>query len=129
MRAKIVTGIKWASILLALAAITFFAIRMYDIQRGPPLARWHTYIPHELQAKELDAADWSRYLAEEARIFESVRTEVTQRLDPDDRVPMNRYFDGSPIYPAHFIIQDFNRSYVCWSPRVLRWAPWYCCMA
>src|SRR6516164_1148130 len=111
MRAKIVKGIKWASILLALAAITFFAIRMYDIQRGPPLARWHTYVPPELRAKELDVADWSRYLAEEARIFESVRNEVTQKLDPYDRAPMNRYFDESPIYPAHFA-QDFNRSYV-----------------
>ena len=64
MRTRIVKTIKWASILLALAAITFFAIRLYDIQRGPPLARWHTFVPHELRAKELDAADWGRYLAE-----------------------------------------------------------------
>ena len=111
MRAKVVKGIKWTSILVAVAAVVFFGIRMYDIQRGPPLARWHTYVPHELRAKELDAADWSRYLAEEARVFDSVRTEVTQKLDPEDRVPLNRYFDGSPIYPAHFS-QDFNRSYV-----------------
>jgi alpha-beta hydrolase superfamily lysophospholipase len=111
MRAKVVKGVKWASIILAVAAIIVFGIRVYDIQRGPPLARWHTYVPHELRAEELDAADWSRYLAEEARVFEAVRTEVTQKLDPEDRVPLNRYFDGSPIYPAHFS-QDFNRSYV-----------------
>jgi hypothetical protein len=47
----------------------------------------------------------------EARIFDDVRTEVTEKLTPDERVPMNRYFDGSPIYPGHFA-QDFNRSYV-----------------
>src|SRR5215471_3272776 len=111
MRAKVLKGIRWASILLAVAAIVFFGIRIYDIQRGPPLAHWHTYVPHELRAKELDADDWSRYLAEEARIFEAVRTEVTQKLDPEERVPLNRYFEGSPIYPAHFS-QDFNRSYV-----------------
>ena len=111
MRAKIIKGIKWASTLLVLAVIIFFGIRVYDIQRGPRLARWHTYVPHELRAKELDAADWSRYLAEEAKIFEAVRTEVTQKLDPEDRVPLNRYFDGSPVYPPHFS-QDFNRSYV-----------------
>jgi alpha-beta hydrolase superfamily lysophospholipase len=111
MRARIVNGIKWLSILLGIAAIGFFAIRVYETQRGPPLARWHTYAPHEMRAKELDAADWSRYLAEEAKIFEALRTEVTQKLDPDDRVPLNRYFDGSPVYPAHFS-QDFNRSYV-----------------
>jgi hypothetical protein len=76
MRAKIIKGIKWASTLLVLAAIIFFGIRVYDIQRGPPLARWHTYVPHELRAKELDAADWSRYLAEEAKIFEAVGTDL-----------------------------------------------------
>ena len=74
MRAKIIKGMKWISILLALAALTFFAFRVYDIQRGPPLALWHTYVPHELRAKELDAADWTSYLAAEAKIFEAVRT-------------------------------------------------------
>jgi len=111
MRAKVVKGIKWTSILLAVAAIIFFGIRLYDIQRGPPLSLWHTYVPHEMRAKELDAADWSRYLAEEARVFEAVRAEVTQKLEPEERAALNRYFDGSPIYPAHFS-QDFNRSYV-----------------
>jgi alpha-beta hydrolase superfamily lysophospholipase len=111
MRRKIVRLIRSASILLGLAATVFFAIRIYDIQRGPPLARWHTYVPRELRAKDLNAADWPRYLAEEERIFGSVRTEVTQKLDPDDRIPLNRYFDGSPVYPAHFS-QDFNRSYL-----------------
>ena len=81
------------------------------IVNGPPLERWHTYVPHEMRAKELDAADWNRYLAEEARIFAALRSEVTQKLDPEDRVPFNRYFDGSPVYPARFS-QDFNRSYV-----------------
>jgi alpha-beta hydrolase superfamily lysophospholipase len=111
MRAKIARGLKWTSVLLVVAAISFLAIRVVWVQRGPPLALWHTYVPHELRAKELDASDWNRYLAEEARIFESVRTEVTQKLDPEDRIPLNRYFDGSPIYPGHFS-QDFNRSYV-----------------
>src|SRR5499427_432765 len=110
MRAKVVKGIKWTSILVAVAAVVFFGIRMYDIQRGPPLARWHTYVPHELRAKELDTADWSRYLAEEDRVSQAVRDEVSRKLDADDRIPINRYFEGSPVYPAHFA-QDFNRSY------------------
>src|SRR5271169_1003617 len=111
MRAKIIKGIKWASILLAVVAITFFAIRVYAAQRGPPLSRWHAYVPHDLKAKELDATDWDHYLAREAKIFDDVRTEVTEKLTADERVSTNRYFDGSPIYPAHFT-QDFNRSYV-----------------
>src|SRR5215467_3067487 len=111
MLRKTIKWIRRASILLAITALTFTAIRIYDIQRGPPLARWHTYVPHEMRAKELDASDWNRYLAEEGRIFESLRAEVTQKLDPDERVPINRYFEGSPVYPARFP-QDFNRSFV-----------------
>ncbi len=36
---------------------------------------------------------------------------MTQRLEPDARVPYNRYFEGSPVYPPRFK-QDWNRSYV-----------------
>jgi len=111
MRTRIIKGMKWALALIVLGAVAFYSVRIYDLQRGPPLAPWHTYVPHELHASELDASDWRRYLAEEARIFEAVRAEVTQKLDPDERVPLNRYFEGSQIYPAHFA-QDFNRSYV-----------------
>ena len=111
MRSKIIKGIKWASILLVVVAITLFSIRVWDAQRGPPLALWHTYVPHDLKAQELDGADWNYYLAREAKIFADVRSEVTEKLAPDERLPLNRYFDGSPIYPPHFT-QDFNRSYV-----------------
>src|SRR5262245_55046655 len=111
MGARIVRAIRRVLILLALVLVTFAAIRVYQTQRGPPLARWHTYVPHEMKAKELDGIDWPRYVAEEAKIFDSVRREVTQKLSADERVATNRYFDGSPIYPAHFS-QDFNRSYV-----------------
>jgi alpha-beta hydrolase superfamily lysophospholipase len=111
MRTKIIKSVKWTAILFVVVAITLFAIRVYAAQRGPPLARWHTYVPHELKARELDTADWNQYLTQEAKIFDDVRTEVTEKLDPDGRVPMNRYFDGSPIYPGHFT-QDFNRSFV-----------------
>ncbi|MCI0600511.1 MAG: alpha/beta hydrolase [Beijerinckiaceae bacterium] len=106
--------IRWAKRLLALfavAAITFLAVRVWDTQRGPPLHAWHTYVPRELSAKEIDAADWAQYLEAEARIFEDLRREVSQELDPEERAPVNRYFTGSPVYPAHFS-QDWNRTYV-----------------
>jgi alpha-beta hydrolase superfamily lysophospholipase len=51
------------------------------------------------------------YLKAEEAVFDAVRTEVTQRLPEEDRVPVNRYFEGSPIYPGHFK-QDWNRSYI-----------------
>jgi alpha-beta hydrolase superfamily lysophospholipase len=111
MRAKV---FKWAKIgtgLIGMALLTFLGVRIYDTQRGLPLEPWHTYVPHELHAKALDAADWTQYLAAEATIFDDVQREVSRKLEAGDRVPANRYFDGSPVYPAHFA-QDFNRSFV-----------------
>jgi alpha-beta hydrolase superfamily lysophospholipase len=101
---------RWA-VLLAISAITLLAIRAYDSQRGQPLEPWHTYVPHELSVKELDHVGWTEYLKAEDAVFEGVRSEVTRKLDPEDRIPVNRYFEGSPVYPGHFS-QDWNHSYV-----------------
>ena len=97
--------------LLAVAAITLLAVRIYDSQRRPALELWHTYAPTELSADETDQADWAGYLAAEAAAFDAVHREVDQRLEPEDRIPVNRYFEGSPVHPAGFA-QDWNRSYV-----------------
>ncbi len=103
--------LKWLLIAVILVGVALLALRSYRALSGPPLQPWHTFVPTELREGELDAADWSRYLEQEASIFDSVRAEVTQKLEPDARVPINRYFEQSPVYPAHFA-QDWNRSYV-----------------
>ncbi len=103
--------LKWTIAIICVAAIGLFVARAYDSQRGPALEPWHTYVPHELSVAELDHASWGDYLKAEDSIFEGVRTEVTQKLGADERVPSNRYFADSPIYPGHFK-QDWNRSYV-----------------
>ena len=97
--------------LLAIIAVVLLGIRAYDSQRGEPLESWHTYVPDELSVEELDQGGWAEYLKAEADIFDSVRAEVTRKLEPEERIPVNRYFDGSPIYPGQFS-QDWNRSYV-----------------
>jgi alpha-beta hydrolase superfamily lysophospholipase len=104
-------ALKWVLIGIVVVGATMFALRSYRALSGPPLHPWHTFVPVELHESELDAANWPRYLAQEAKIFDSVRAEVSQKLDQDERVPINRYFEDSPIYPAHFA-QDWNRSYV-----------------
>jgi tetratricopeptide (TPR) repeat protein len=111
MRTRVFRWAKTGAALLGIALLTFFGVRVHDTHRGLPLEPWHTYVPHELRAEKLDAADWTQYLAAEATIFGDVQREVSQNLQPGDRVPANRYFDGSPVYPAHFA-QDFNRSFV-----------------
>ncbi len=101
---KILVGV------VLIGALTFLGIRAWDSQRGEPLEPWHTFIPHELPAEALDQTDWPGYLKAEQAIFDEIKTEVTQRLDPEERVPANRYFAGSPVYPGRFK-EDWNRSY------------------
>ncbi len=108
---RITKILKWASIGIVCIAVALLALRAYRSLSGPTLQPWHTFVPAELRATDLDAADWSGYLKQEASIFDSVRTEVTQRLDPDARVAVNRYYERSPVHPANFA-QDWNRSYL-----------------
>lgn len=108
---KAVRWLKWGAVALAVALATLLAVRAYDSQRGPPLDLWHTFVPHELSATEIDKSDWSQYMAAEAKAFGEVRAEVTERLEPQARHAGNRYFADSPVYPGRFA-RDWNRSYV-----------------
>jgi len=103
--------VKWAAVLLVVAVAGLLGIRAWDSQRGPPLAPWHTYVPHDLKAAKLAKLEWRGYLDAENKLFEEVRVNVTGKLDPEARIAANRYFDGSPIYPGKFAT-DWNRSYV-----------------
>lgn len=105
--------IKWTKRLTIVGVtvlLTLFAVRVYDTQRGPALEPWHTFVPHELSAAELDKTNWQGYLAAESRVFDEVKVNVTDKLSASERIPLNRYFDGSPVYPEHFA-HDWNRSY------------------
>jgi alpha-beta hydrolase superfamily lysophospholipase len=102
--------LKWVSGLALLALVGLVGVRAYDIQRGPPLSAWHMYVPDDAKADDLAKLDWNGYLDREKKLFDSVRANVTDKLPPEERVPANRYFDGSPIYPGKFK-DDWNRSY------------------
>ena len=91
--------------------VVVLAWRVYDSLRAPALERWHTFVPAEASAEQIAKLDWAGYLEVEKKLFEQVRTEVTDKLDEEDRIDSNRYFAGSPIYPGRFA-QDWNRSYV-----------------
>jgi hypothetical protein len=97
VRGKVVSWLKWIAILLAVAALTFFGMRIYAVQRGPSPEVWHTYVPRELDVETTDKRDWKGYLANEARIFDDLRLNVSQKLTPGERLPINRYFEGSPV--------------------------------
>lgn len=110
-RARLLRWLRNLLFLCAGVAIGLFGLRVWQTENGPPLHPWHTYLPHELPAADMEKGDWSAYLAAEDAAFEAVRANVTQRLEPDERTVLNRYYEGSPVYPPHFR-QDWNRSFV-----------------
>ena len=111
MRGRLMKIMKRTALLLAVVIVTLVAVRIYHSQSGAPLEPWHTFVPHEMKANVIDGASWADYLKAEDKIFADVRHEVNQKLDADERIPVNRYFEGSPVYPESFS-RDWNRSYV-----------------
>ncbi|SEA38923.1 Lysophospholipase, alpha-beta hydrolase superfamily [Variovorax sp. YR216] len=103
--------VKRIALVAVTAVVVLVGVRIYDIQRGPPLSSWHTHVPHELSGEALRTANWPAYLAAESAAFAEVRAEVTGKLPAEARIASNRYFEGSPMYPGRFK-QDWNRSYV-----------------
>src|SRR6202012_3736044 len=97
-------------VLLLIVFVTVLAVRTWDVQSGPPLALWHTFVPHELSRDQIARSDWAGWMAAEDKVFAEVKKEVSDKLSPEEQNPSNRYFEGAPIYPGHFK-QDWNRSY------------------
>lgn len=111
LRSRFVRLLAWllGTVLFVLVAVQ--AVRIYDAVTGPPLGLWHTFVPAEPDPDAIDAMDWTAWLAAEEAILASVRSEVVERLEPEDEVAENRYFAGSPVNPFNFE-QDWNRSFV-----------------
>jgi len=103
--------LKFAALAIAISVLAVLVFRAWESQRGPPLDLWHTYVPHDAGAAEIDRMDWPQYVAAENLLFDEVRREVTEKLSAAARTPGNRYFDGSPVYPGKFS-QDWNRSFI-----------------
>ena len=102
--------LKYGLVYLLLFVLIWWGMRAYDSWHTP-LQPWHTYVPEELSAEELDKADLNRYLEVEEQLFEKVRTQVTDKLTADEKELSNRFYSGAPIYPPHFK-ENWNRSYV-----------------
>lgn len=111
MSARLLKLLKSLIKLVCLSLVILLGLRILDSQRGPALELWHTYVPKEKHAKELDTLNWVQYVGIENTLFDAVRTEVTEKLTSKQRIPGNRYFSGSPVYPEKFST-DWNRSYI-----------------
>ena len=111
MTAMLLKFLKRTLVLVVVVAGAILVFRVWDTQRGPPLEPWHTYVPDDMRAAEIDKSDWSAYLKREEKIFSDVRREVVDKVSVETAGPVNRYYAGSAIYPGRFK-QDFNRSYI-----------------
>ena len=109
-QANLVRKARFVALALLVLVASLLVWRAYDARQGAALQLWHTYVPEELSVAQLDRDDWRAYLAHEAELFKQVRKQVSDRLPASTRIPSNRYFEGSPIYPGHFE-RDWNRSY------------------
>ena len=98
-------------VLMIVVVLTLIVARAWDSQRGPALEVWHTYVPDDMHATQIDKADWAAYLKAEEAVFRDVRAEVIDKVDDQANALGNRYYAGSPIYPGNFA-QDWNRSYI-----------------
>ncbi|WP_312055548.1 alpha/beta hydrolase [Pantoea brenneri] len=106
--------VRWArriTLAAALVVILLLILRVYEAGRGPELHRWHTWVPHELSVGQLDHASYADYLTAENRLFDEMKRQVSDKLEADEKTPLNRYYAHSMIYPESFD-HDWNRSYV-----------------
>ncbi len=110
MLRKLARVFMWLLGVLLVATVAVVGVRAWDVQRGPELELWHTFVPTELTAEQIDKADWQQFLQAEQKAFDEVRANVTDQLPPEERVEGNRYWADSPIYPGKFAT-DWNRSY------------------
>ena len=77
----------------------------------PDLQPWHRLVPQELEADELDRADWQAYLAAEAAIHQRLQRELIEPVTAAGVAPFSRYSSDSPVYPGK-LPQDWNRSFI-----------------
>lgn len=110
MKRQVVRLLRIGALVVGVVLATVLGVRSFDAWRSAPLQPWHTYVPHELRAAEIAQSDWQQYLAVENAAFAAVRANVTQQLSEGERVPANRYYEGSPLYPPRFA-HDWNRSF------------------
>ncbi len=104
---KLLRLVALAGLLLIVAVV---GIRAFQAWRDPAMAPWHRFAPDDAGAAAIDDMTWTDWQDRETQVFAEVAREVGEDLPEIYRTPENRYFPGSPLYPANFAT-DWNRSF------------------
>ncbi|NKD19797.1 alpha/beta fold hydrolase [Enterobacter asburiae] len=102
---------KKIGMVVGIVLIVLLAVRVYLSQQGPELHLWHTWRADEMSVREMDNADFARYIARENAIFADLDNAVTAKTEGEERTPLNRYYRQSLVWPGQFT-PDANRSFV-----------------
>jgi alpha-beta hydrolase superfamily lysophospholipase len=110
-RAVRAVGLAVGSALLGMLLIAL-AWYVHFLRSGPELEPWHSArLAEEFTAARADEVRTvAVYRALEARLFAELDREVYAQIDPEDRLPYNRYFRGSESDPGAWPF-DWNRSW------------------
>ena len=108
---RLIALAKKIGIVVGIVLVVLLAVRVYLSQQGPELHLWHTWRADEMSVREMDNADFARYIARENAIFADLDHAVTAKTEGEERTPLNRYYRQSLVWPGQFTL-DANRSFV-----------------
>ena len=110
------TAFKWFLRLSMLAAVLVAGVvvgaAVNARSRVPDLKPWHRLVPAaEVHARDV-GPDFTldQYLAREQQVFDQVRTQIEDRLAPEERLSVNRYDRGGKASPSR-LSRDWNRTF------------------
>ena len=78
---------KKIGMVVGIVLVVLLAVRVYLSQQGPELHLWHTWRADEMSVREMDNADFARYIARENAIFADLDRAVTAKTEGEERTP------------------------------------------
>jgi len=93
------------------AVVVIVGVVVVELDNRPELKVWHSIVLDQEFSAESGVDTFSGYLALEERLFKELDREIYQKIGPEDRRRINRYFRGSISDPALWPT-NWNRSFV-----------------
>src|SRR5262245_27490766 len=110
---RLVRSGVWASLAILLVIATVVVGAAVDARRRlPDLQPWHRMIPRaEVRAGDIDERfTLANYLQREDEIFAEVKSQIEDRVPPEEAQLPNRYARGSRSSPTR-MDRNYNRTY------------------